>query len=150
VWESDSLNAQAFRLGPAAHVSDLWRLAAHRDIGPEGLALAIAHEIGHHKGGAPRAAITTGSAPIAGPMNGPAPACPRSFGKQRRPMSPVRARPAILQRSPISPHRRGAALRRGAAVPRLSARFFGATGGIALRRCESVALGYGCKPSDPP
>ena len=52
-WESDSLNAQAFRLGPAAHVWIYGGLARHRDIGPEGLALAIAHEIGHHKGGAP-------------------------------------------------------------------------------------------------
>jgi hypothetical protein len=53
-WESDSLNAQAFRLGPtAAHVRVYGGLARHRDIGPEGLALAIAHEIGHHKGGAP-------------------------------------------------------------------------------------------------
>ncbi len=53
-WESDSLNAQAFRLGPtAAHVRIYGGLARHRDIGPEGLALAIAHEIGHHKGGAP-------------------------------------------------------------------------------------------------
>jgi len=53
VWESNSLNAQAFRLGPAAHVRVYGGLARHRDIGPEGLALAIAHEIGHHKGGAP-------------------------------------------------------------------------------------------------
>jgi hypothetical protein len=52
-WESDSLNAQAFRLGPAAYVRLYGGLARHRDIGPEGLALAIAHEIGHHKGGAP-------------------------------------------------------------------------------------------------
>jgi hypothetical protein len=52
-WYSDSLNAQAFRLGPAAHVRVYGGLARHRDIGPEGLALAIAHEIGHHKGGAP-------------------------------------------------------------------------------------------------
>jgi len=53
-WKSDSLNAQAFRLGPtAAHVVIYGGLARHRDIGPEGLALAIAHEIGHHKGGAP-------------------------------------------------------------------------------------------------
>jgi hypothetical protein len=53
-WESDSLNAQAFRLGPtAAHVRIYGGLPRHRDIGPEGLALAIAHEIGHHTGGAP-------------------------------------------------------------------------------------------------
>lgn len=53
VWESDSLNAQAFRLGPEAHVRIYGGLARHRDIGPEGLAVAIAHEIGHHKGGPP-------------------------------------------------------------------------------------------------
>jgi hypothetical protein len=53
-WESDSVNAQAFRLGPtAAHVRVYGGLARHRHIGPEALALAIAHEIGHHKGGAP-------------------------------------------------------------------------------------------------
>jgi hypothetical protein len=53
-WDSDSLNAQAFRLGPtAAHVRVYGGLARHRDIGPEGLALAIAHEVGHHKGGVP-------------------------------------------------------------------------------------------------
>jgi hypothetical protein len=53
-WHSDSLNAQAYRLGPtAAHVRIYGGLARHRDIGPEGLAVAIAHEIGHHKGGAP-------------------------------------------------------------------------------------------------
>jgi hypothetical protein len=53
-WQSDSLNAQAFRLGPtAAHIRIYGGLARHRDIGPEGLAVAIAHEIGHHKGGAP-------------------------------------------------------------------------------------------------
>ena len=52
-WQSDSLNAQAFRLGPAPHVVVYGGLARHRAIGPEGLALAIAHELGHHKGGAP-------------------------------------------------------------------------------------------------
>lgn len=53
-WQSDSLNAQAYRLDPtAAHVRVYGGLARHRAIGPEGLALAIAHEIGHHKGGAP-------------------------------------------------------------------------------------------------
>ena len=53
-WESDSLNAQAFRLAPgAAQVRIYGGLARHRDIGPEGLALALAHEIGHHKGGSP-------------------------------------------------------------------------------------------------
>jgi hypothetical protein len=53
-WNCDSLNAQAFRLGPtAAHVRVYGGLVRHRGIGPEGLALAIAHEIGHHKGGPP-------------------------------------------------------------------------------------------------
>jgi hypothetical protein len=53
-WESDSLNAQAYRLGPtAAYVRVYGGLARHRAIGSEGLALAIAHEIGHHKGGPP-------------------------------------------------------------------------------------------------
>jgi hypothetical protein len=53
VWESESLNAQAFRLGPDAHIRIYGGLARHRDIGPEGVAVAIAHEIGHHKGGEP-------------------------------------------------------------------------------------------------
>jgi hypothetical protein len=53
-WNSDTLNAQAYRLGPtAAHVRVYGGLARHCDIGPEGLALAIAHEIGHHRGGPP-------------------------------------------------------------------------------------------------
>jgi hypothetical protein len=53
MWQSDSLNAQAFRLGPVPHVWIHGGLARHCDIGPEGLALAIAHEVGHHKGGPP-------------------------------------------------------------------------------------------------
>lgn len=52
-WNSNSLNAQAFRLGPQAHVRVYGGLARHRTIGQAGLAVALAHEIGHHKGGAP-------------------------------------------------------------------------------------------------
>jgi hypothetical protein len=52
-WDSDSLNAQAYRLGPAAHVRVYGGLARHRRVRWQGLALAIAHEIGHHRGGAP-------------------------------------------------------------------------------------------------
>jgi len=52
-WESDSLNAQAFRLGQVARIRIYGGLARHREIGVEGLGVALAHELGHHKGGAP-------------------------------------------------------------------------------------------------
>lgn len=52
-WDSASLNAQADRLGSLAEVVIYGGLVRHRQIRWQGLALAIAHEIGHLKGGPP-------------------------------------------------------------------------------------------------
>jgi Zn-dependent protease with chaperone function len=53
-WETRLLNAQAFR-GPKGRCVRLYGgLGRHRRIGVEGLAFAMAHETGHHLGGAPR------------------------------------------------------------------------------------------------
>jgi hypothetical protein len=46
-------NAQAFRAGKVRHVRLYGGLVRHRKIGSEGLAFALAHETGHHLGGAP-------------------------------------------------------------------------------------------------
>lgn len=46
-------NAQAFRAGKIRHVRLYGGLVRHRQIGSAGLALALAHETGHHLGGAP-------------------------------------------------------------------------------------------------
>jgi hypothetical protein len=53
LWRSPSVNAQAYRLGPLRRVRLYGGLARHRALGPEGLALAVAHEIGHHEAGPP-------------------------------------------------------------------------------------------------
>jgi hypothetical protein len=54
VWESRSLNAQAWRLGSARYVRLYGGLVRHRALRKCGLALALAHETGHHLGGLPR------------------------------------------------------------------------------------------------
>jgi hypothetical protein len=46
-------NAQAFRAGKRKHVRLYGGLVRHRRIGAPGLAFALAHETGHHLGGAP-------------------------------------------------------------------------------------------------
>jgi hypothetical protein len=46
-------NAQAFRAGKQKHVRLYGGLVRHRWIGSAGLAFALAHETGHHLGGAP-------------------------------------------------------------------------------------------------
>ena len=46
-------NAQAFRAGKVRHVRLYGGLVRHRKIGSAGLAFALAHETGHHLGGAP-------------------------------------------------------------------------------------------------
>ena len=53
LWRSESVNAQAYRLGARRYVRIYGGLARHRALGPEGLALAIAHEVGHHQAGPP-------------------------------------------------------------------------------------------------
>ena len=145
VWQSDSLNAQAFRLGPiAAHVRIYGGLARHREIGPEGLALAIAHEVGHHKGGAPthrhynwlstdrRAdewARTIG--------------LPAVFGQAAADVA--RAGASQLFDALAKTVEPGTAPRCEAEAPCLAcrARSFSATGRIASRRCESASAPRG-------
>jgi hypothetical protein len=57
-WEDDSINAQAYRLRDEEYVRVYGGLARHHAIGPEGLALALAHEVGHHRGGPPLCAYS--------------------------------------------------------------------------------------------
>lgn len=54
LWESSSINAQAWRLGPAQYVRVYGGLARHNAMTRAGLALMLAHETGHHLGGQPR------------------------------------------------------------------------------------------------
>jgi hypothetical protein len=54
VWSSRLVNAQAWRLGELRHVYLYGGLVRHPAIGKAGLALALAHETGHHLGGEPR------------------------------------------------------------------------------------------------
>jgi hypothetical protein len=54
LWESPTINAQAWRLGNVRHVTVYGGLVRHAAITLPGLALAIAHETGHHLGGPPR------------------------------------------------------------------------------------------------
>jgi hypothetical protein len=143
-WESNSLNAQAFRLGPAAHVRVYGGLARHRDIGPEGLAVAIAHEIGHHKGGAPASrhyhwlstdrradewARTVG--------------LPAAFGQAAADVARAGADQLFGALADLDTP--GSAPRCEAEQPCLGcrARSFGATGRIGSFRCESVSLTLG-------
>src|SRR5206468_8617506 len=140
-WKSDSLNAQAFRLGPtAAHVRIYGGLARHRDIGPEGLALAIAHEIGHHKGGAPTSrhyhwlSTDRRADEWARTVGLPAAFGPAAADVARAGADQLFGALADL----VTP---GTAPRCEAEQPCLTcrARSFGATGRISSRRCESAA-----------
>jgi hypothetical protein len=54
LWESPSVNAQAWRLGPACFVRVYGGLVRHPAMTKYGLALILAHETGHHLGGLPR------------------------------------------------------------------------------------------------
>jgi hypothetical protein len=54
LWESPTINAQAWRLGPARFVRVYGGLVRHPAITKYGLALTLAHETGHHLGGLPR------------------------------------------------------------------------------------------------
>jgi len=52
-WDTRLMNAQAF-IGPRGRCVRLYGgLARHRWVGIEGLAVALAHETGHHLGGPP-------------------------------------------------------------------------------------------------
>jgi len=52
-FETDIANAQAFLEGKARRVRIFGGLSRHRNIGLAGLSVALAHETGHHLGGAP-------------------------------------------------------------------------------------------------
>jgi hypothetical protein len=54
VWESRSLNAQAWMLGSVRYVRLYGGLVRHGSVRKCGLALTLAHETGHHLGGLPR------------------------------------------------------------------------------------------------
>ena len=54
LWESPTVNAQAWRLGSARYVRVYGGLVRHQAITKYGLALMLAHETGHHLGGLPR------------------------------------------------------------------------------------------------
>jgi len=54
LWESPTINAQAWRLGSARFVRVYGGLVRHPAITKYGLALMLAHETGHHLGGSPR------------------------------------------------------------------------------------------------
>ena len=54
IWESPTINAQAWRLGSELRVRIYGGLARHPALTRAGLALSIAHETGHHLGGPPR------------------------------------------------------------------------------------------------
>lgn len=52
-WEDGTVNANATRLG-GWQVNMYGGLARHQKITPDGFALVLCHEIGHHLGGAPK------------------------------------------------------------------------------------------------
>jgi hypothetical protein len=54
LWESATVNSQAWRLGSARYVRVYGGLVRHRSMTRAGLALMLAHETGHHLGGPPR------------------------------------------------------------------------------------------------
>jgi hypothetical protein len=54
VWESSTVNAQAWRLGSGRFVRVYGGLVRHPAMTRYGLALMLAHETGHHLGGLPR------------------------------------------------------------------------------------------------
>jgi hypothetical protein len=53
-WYNDAVNAVAYKIGDQRHVTLYGGLLRHIAIKPEGAGLVLAHEIGHHHGGAPR------------------------------------------------------------------------------------------------
>lgn len=54
LWQSPTINAQAWRDGSFRHVTVYGGLARCSTLSRSGLALTIAHETGHHLGGLPR------------------------------------------------------------------------------------------------
>jgi hypothetical protein len=52
-WETRLMNAQAYIGEKGRSVRLYGGLGRHRDVGVEGIAFALAHEVGHHLGGPP-------------------------------------------------------------------------------------------------
>lgn len=52
-WDSDVVNAYAWVTNGTRHVALYGGLLRHKTLGREGVALVLAHELGHHYGGAP-------------------------------------------------------------------------------------------------
>jgi hypothetical protein len=53
-WETRLMNAQAYIGEKGRSVRLYGGLGRHREVGLEGIAFALAHEVGHHLGGPPR------------------------------------------------------------------------------------------------
>jgi hypothetical protein len=53
LWESSTINSQAWRLGSELYVTVYGGLIRHPKITTAGLGLIVAHETGHHLGGLP-------------------------------------------------------------------------------------------------
>jgi hypothetical protein len=53
-WEDGTVNAYAQRSGSTWKINMFGGLARHEAITPDGFALVVCHEIGHHIGGAPK------------------------------------------------------------------------------------------------
>lgn len=53
-WKDGTVNAYASRQGSTYTVAMFGGLARHKEISPDGFALVVCHELGHHIGGAPR------------------------------------------------------------------------------------------------
>ncbi|MCO4754038.1 MAG: hypothetical protein KC478_06130 [Bacteriovoracaceae bacterium] len=53
-WEDGTVNAYASRTGDVWNVHMFGGLARHETITPDGFALVVCHELGHHIGGAPK------------------------------------------------------------------------------------------------
>jgi hypothetical protein len=53
-WDDGTVNAYAHRRGGSWNVAMFGGLARHNTITPDGFALVVCHEVGHHIGGAPK------------------------------------------------------------------------------------------------
>ncbi len=53
-WSDGTVNASAMQMGRTAHVNMFGGLARHHAVTPDGFALVVCHEIGHHIGGLPK------------------------------------------------------------------------------------------------
>ncbi len=74
LWKDNTVNAYAQRIGSTYLVTMFGGLARHKDVTPDGFALVVCHEIGHHIGGAPKYsgnnwASTEGQSDYWGAMN---------------------------------------------------------------------------------